>query len=76
MNSRIVQWALYTGLFVLYLLHNDLWFWNDSRLVLGLPIGLFYHVCFSIVTAVALYLLVKFTWPRHLEAESEKESAS
>lgn len=76
MNRRIGHWLLYSALFVLYLLHNDLWFWNDSRLVWGLPIGLFYHVCFSIVTAVVLYLLVKFTWPKHLEAELENESAS
>ena len=76
MKTLYTHWVLYLALFVLYLLHNDLWFWNDSRLVLGLPIGLFYHVCFIIVTALVLYLLVKFTWPRHLEVESEKESAS
>ena len=65
---------LYAGLFVLYLLHNDLWYWNDARLVLGLPIGLLYHFGFCIAASGLLYLLVKYAWPRHLEVENEEES--
>ena len=56
----------------LYLLHQDFWFWRTARpLVFGfMPIGLFYHACYTIVVALALWLLVKQAWPSHLEAES------
>ena len=43
--------ALYAALIVLYLLHNDLWAWNDGRFVLGMPVGLLYHVVYSVVAA-------------------------
>ena len=54
---------------LLYVLHQDFWFWHDARpLVFGfLPIGLFYHAAFTIVSAGALWLLVAFAWPSHLE---------
>ena len=45
--GRFVPFAL----LALFLLHNDLWWWNDARLVWGLPIGLAYHFAFCIVTA-------------------------
>jgi hypothetical protein len=53
----------------LYLLHQDIWFWREARpLVFGvLPIGLFYHAAFTVATTGALWLLVKFAWPAHLE---------
>ena len=55
---------------LLYVLHQDFWFWHDARpLVFGfLPIGLFYHVAFTVATAAVLLLLVKVAWPAHLEA--------
>ena len=71
MKKNFPKWTLYLGLFVLYVLHNDLWLWNDSALILGLPIGLAYHFGFSIVTAVLMWLLVKYAWPEHLEIEEE-----
>ncbi len=71
MKKTFPRWTLYTALFILYLLHNDLWFWNDATLVLGLPVGLFYHFGFSIVTAFVMYLLVTYAWPEHLEVEDE-----
>jgi len=49
-------------------LHQDVWFWSDGRLVLGvLPIGLAYHVGYTILAAVVLGLLVRHDWPRDLE---------
>lgn len=71
MKKTFPKWTLYLGLLVLYVLHNDLWLWNDSTLVLGLPVGLAYHFGFSIVTAVLMWLLVKYAWPEHLEVEEE-----
>ena len=59
---------------VLYALHQDFWFWRSARpLVFGfLPIGLFYHVCFSVVAALLLWLLVAHAWPKHLEEAEGK----
>jgi hypothetical protein len=71
MKKIFPRWTLYAALVVLYVLHNDLWFWNDATLVLGLPIGLLYHFCFSIATAFVMYLLVTYAWPEHLEVEDE-----
>ncbi len=37
------------ALCLLFVLHHDLWFWDNATLFLGLPIGLTYHVvlCFA-----------------------------
>lgn len=67
---------LYAALAVLYLLHNDLWLWHDPRLVLGLPVGLLYHVAFCVATAVVLTLLVLYAWPDHLEVPDEAPGAA
>jgi hypothetical protein len=57
----------------LYVLHQDVWFFRTARpLVFGfLPIGLFYHACFSVAAALYMALLVKYAWPAHLEDEVE-----
>ena len=53
---------------VLYLLHQDIWFWRQARpLVFGfMPIGLFYHAAYTLATAGALALLVRLLWPAAL----------
>ena len=58
---------------VLYFLHQDFWFWRTAYpLVFGfMPIGLFYHGCFSVAASIVMWLLVKFAWPAHLETEVE-----
>ena len=64
-------WLAAAAVALLYLLHQDLWFWREARpLVLGfLPIGLFYHAAFTLVAALVMWLLVKAAWPAHLEDE-------
>lgn len=62
---------LYAALVVLYLLHNDLWLWNDSNLVFGLPAGLAWHIGFAFATSIVLTLLVLHAWPEHLDQEGE-----
>jgi hypothetical protein len=56
---------------ILYVLHQDVWLWDDARpLMFGvLPIGLTYHVLYSIVIAGFMWLLVRVAWPSHLEDE-------
>jgi hypothetical protein len=50
-------------------LHQSSFFWNDSRLVLGLPVSLFYHVALSVFLSVIMLLVVKRAWPRYLDRE-------
>jgi hypothetical protein len=56
---------------VLYVLHQDVWFWNQARpLVFGmLPIGLFYHAAFTVAISLVMALLVRLFWPAELESE-------
>lgn len=71
MKRPVRSLLLYAALVVLYLLHNDLWLWNDASLVLGLPAGLAYHIGFAVATSIVLTLLVIEAWPEHLDRESE-----
>jgi hypothetical protein len=52
-----------------YVLHQDLWFWKSAHPILFgvLPIGLAYHILYSIVVAGLMWLLVRYAWPAHLE---------
>jgi Protein of unknown function (DUF3311) len=70
-NKKTWTGLLYAALLVLYLLHNDLWLWDDATLVFGLPVGLIYHVGFSLATGAVLTLLVLKAWPDHLDAEPD-----
>ena len=62
---------------VLYGLHQDFWFWRTAHpLVFGfIPIGLFYHACFSVAASLLMWLLVTFAWPSYLEQEVETQSS-
>ena len=70
------RWAtlLYAALAALYLLHNDLWLWNDSRLWLGLPAGLVYHIGFCIAVSAVLGLMVVYIWPPGAPPGTERET--
>lgn len=63
MAATAVRRLVYTALPVLYLLRNDLWFWNDGSRFLGLPVGLTYHLLFSAVVVLAMWWLVRTVWP-------------
>ena len=54
---------------VSYLLHQDFWNWEKIHpLVLGfLPIGLAYHVGYSLLAAALMALMVRFAWPADLD---------
>ena len=54
-----VKWMLYCLLVLLFLLHNDFWFWKTPQLVWGLPVGLLYHIGFCLVAAVLMAAFVK-----------------
>ena len=67
-RRSLAWWVIWIGAVALFFLHQDFWFWNDQRLVLGfLPIGLAYHVGYSIVASLLWFAAIRFAWPRHLE---------
>jgi len=61
----------------LYALHQDVWFWRSSTpMILGfIPIGLFYHACFTLAASALMWMLVKYAWPSHLEHDAVQDYA-
>lgn len=62
-------WAglLYASLILLLLLHNDVWWWDDATLVLGLPVGLAFHVALCGAASLVFWLITRKAWPEDLE---------
>jgi len=60
---KAVRIALYCALVLLYLLHTDLWSWEDDALVLGVPVTLAYHIGFCAATIALMAALVRWAWP-------------
>jgi hypothetical protein len=57
------------GAVALFLLHQDFWLWDSQTIVLGcLPIGLAYHLVFSLLSAALWATAVKVSWPAQWEA--------
>ncbi len=54
------------GLTLLYLLRFDFWLWHRPDLVLGLPVGLLYHVTFCAAVSLFLTWVVR-TWRRGVD---------
>jgi hypothetical protein len=51
-------------------LHQDLWFWHDRRLLLGfLPVGYAWHLGYCLLASATMAALVRFAWPARLEDE-------
>ncbi len=63
MAATAIRRLAYATLAVLYLLHNDLWFWYDGNRFLGLPVGLTYHLLFVAAVVLAMWWLVRSAWP-------------
>ena len=60
-----------------YCLHQDIWFWRQARpLLFGfVPVGLTYHVLYTLAVSFAMWLLVRHAWPGHLEPEDTRDNA-
>jgi hypothetical protein len=63
MAAAAARVVTYAALPALYLLHNDLWFWDDPNRFLGLPVGLTYHILFSAAVVLVMWRLVRVAWP-------------
>jgi uncharacterized protein DUF3311 len=72
LSRRATRAVLYAALAALAVLHNDLWLWNDGRVIAGLPVGLLYHLGFCAAAALVMLLLVRFAWPAGLEAGEDR----
>lgn len=62
----------------LYISHQDIWNWRKVYpMAFGfVPIGLFYHACFTVACALVMWMLVTYAWPAHLEEEIEGQPAT
>jgi hypothetical protein len=60
----------------LYILHQDFWFWRTAHpLVFGfLPVGIFYHACYTLAVSLVMWVLIKQAWPAHLEEDIEQST--
>jgi hypothetical protein len=57
---------------VLAVFHQDFWLWDDASLVFGfLPIGLAYHILFSLMAGLVWAMAVRFAWPTYIEKEAQ-----
>ena len=66
--------VLTLAVLLLYVLHQDFWFWRDGRLVFGfLPIGLFYHAVYCLACAALMWALVRFAWPTGLDSGTDRQ---
>jgi hypothetical protein len=52
-----------------YVIHQDVWFWTQAEPIFFgvLPLGLAYHVLYSIVVAGVMWLLVRYAWPAEVK---------
>ena len=65
----------YFTILVLFLVHQDFWLWDDGTLLFGfLPVGLAYHVFYSLLAAFVWYLAVKYAWPAEIESFAKGDS--
>lgn len=72
-HMRRVTWI---AVAVLFVLHQDFWFWNDRTLIAGfMPVGLAYHALFSLLAASVWALAIRFAWPAHIEQWADQEDA-
>ncbi len=68
MSQTLIRRLLYAAVVLAFVLHNDLWLWDDRRLIAGMPVGLVYHLVFCLVVALLMWGLVRFAWPRGLDS--------
>ena len=70
---KYVVWGL---VLLLVVIHQDVWNWDNDRLVLGfLPVTLAYHACISLGAGIVWFLAINFAWPQGLDDEPLSASA-
>ena len=62
------------GLVALFLLHQDFWWRNEPALVFGLlPVSLAYHIAWTLLVALAWFLVGKYCWPAASPGENRPD---
>ena len=59
--QRSLKILLYGLLVLLFVLHNDFWLWDNAQIVLGIPVGLLYHIVYCFVATILMAIIVKHT---------------
>ena len=69
------SWLLAAGVVGLLLLHQDTWFWDVARPLVGgfLPVGLFYHAVYTLMVSAFMVILIRYAWPTALERQAERD---
>ncbi len=64
---------VYGLIILLAILHQDFWWWDDSKtLVFGfVPIGLAYHAGISAAAAILWAMAVKYCWPGDVDVQTD-----
>jgi len=65
-RKRRHYWV-YGLLVILFVFHHDLLFWGMSVPILGMPVGLAYDALYTILCAIAWWLMIRLNWPDELE---------
>ena len=63
-SKRYIVWGLVVFLLVI---HQDIWFWGDTTLVMGfMPVTLLYHAGISLAAGITWFLATKWAWPEEV----------
>jgi len=70
-----MKWFIYSLVLILAVLHQDCWLWDNTTLLFEFfPIGLAYHVLYSILAALLGVAAIRFVWPREIEDWASEKS--
>ena len=70
-----MKYAVWIGVAVLLVLHQDYWQWNTMALDFGfMPRSLTYHAALSIIAAILWFLATKFCWPESLNDTTQADA--
>lgn len=59
--KRSLKILLYGLLVLLFVMHNDFWLWDNAQIVLGIPVGLLYHIVYCFIATILMAIIVKYT---------------
>jgi hypothetical protein len=74
-SSKVKYWIGWIMVIVFYLLRHDIWNWDKiGPLLFGwMPVALWYHLVYVIISAGVIYIFMKFCWPDTPEEVLKRE---
>jgi len=57
-NLFKATWGFALAVIILFALHQDFWLRDNTNLIAGLPVGLFYHLGYCLLVSLVLGLFV------------------